>query len=241
MLVSSNSRESRLFLVYELGYCWVVFKDYLEEQLIQNIKLVLTALGCAVAVALAELGFILYQATIENSAGSATELPPSSITVYLSGAVKKPGLYSLQANSRIGELLDLGGGITADAAYEWVTANLNLAQKLNDADKIHIPSTFEAFTNQVAVNVSPQESRSNKPNDTSQEGTAEAETSSATTTTKVNINTATQQALEALPGIGEVSASKIILLRPFNDLADLQAKTKFSQATISKIKDLIVF
>ena len=58
--------------------------------------------------------------------------------------------------------------------------------------------------------------------------------------TKVNLNTATQPELEALPGIGPVTASKIISDRPYQQVEDLLNKKVVSKAIFEKIKDSLV-
>ncbi len=65
------------------------------------------------------------------------EITPSDnqIVVYITGAVKNPGVYYLKVGSRLNNLIDLCGGITDDADI----AKINLAKKLVDSDKIDIP------------------------------------------------------------------------------------------------------
>lgn len=78
-----------------------------------------------------------------DSANDSREYEKSDIIVDLSGAVNKPGLYTLKYGSRLGDLLSLGGGFTNEASVLWVSKNVNLALKLQDGDKIYVPFEWD--------------------------------------------------------------------------------------------------
>lgn len=105
-----------------------------------------------------------------------TEAAPASAVVYISGAVRRPGVYDLPAGSRVYEAVKAAGDVLPYADMEAV----NMAAPVEDGEKIHIP-------------VSPDRTVP------AQEGAS-----------LVNINYASQAELETLPGIGEVTARKII-------------------------------
>ena len=65
------------------------------------------------------------------------------IAVYITGAVKNPGVYYIKENSRLSHLLDICGGILENADIN----KLNLAQKLVDSDKITVPIKQEKEEN----------------------------------------------------------------------------------------------
>lgn len=67
-------------------------------------------------------------------------LPAAEIRVYISGAVQRPGVYTVADGQRWIDVLELAGGPTADADIEAV----NLAQRLHDEDQVHIPRLGEA-------------------------------------------------------------------------------------------------
>ena len=155
----------------------------------------------------------------DSSQGAAT------IFVDIQGAVEKPGVYELPANSRINELLIRAGGLSAEADREWVSKNINLAQKLQDGVKIYIPSQKE-----VRQFGGPALST-----------TAGGEVAgvSGTIAGKININTASQAQLESLWGIGEKRAADIIANRPYQSIEELVTKAKIPKSVVEKIKDKI--
>ncbi|MCJ7804138.1 helix-hairpin-helix domain-containing protein [Patescibacteria group bacterium] len=68
-----------------------------------------------------------------------SEQSEEKIFVYLEGAIEKPGVYELPLETRLNDLLVRAGGLAANADREWVSQNLNLAQKLTDGAKIYLP------------------------------------------------------------------------------------------------------
>jgi len=155
----------------------------------------------------------------DSSQGAAT------IFVDIQGAVEKPGVYELPANSRINDLLIRAGGLSAEADREWVSKNINLAQKLQDGVKIYIPSQKE-----VRQFGGPALST-----------TAGGEVAgiSGTIAGKININTASQAQLESLWGIGEKRAADIIANRPYQSIEELVTKAKIPKSVVEKIKEKI--
>ncbi|AFA48159.1 helix-hairpin-helix domain-containing protein [Acetobacterium woodii] len=109
----------------------------------------------------------------------------AQIMVYITGEVVKPGVVSIASDTRLVEALDLVGGLTEAADI----STLNLARKLQDEEKIHIPTIGEV-----------------------------AQTSNSSESKQVNINTATLEELKTLPGIGDVIAKNIIDYREKNGL-----------------------
>lgn len=140
------------------------------------------------------------------------------ISVDISGAVKTSGVYQLNDGDRIEDAIRAAGGFAQDANQEYISKYINLAQKLVDGTKVYIPKTGEQIPSvQQAGSVS-----------------------GVSTASSVNINTATQVELEALPGIGPVSASKIISDRPYQNTGELLSKKIVGKAVFDKIKDSIV-
>lgn len=139
------------------------------------------------------------------------------VSVDVSGAVKNPGVYQLKDGSRIEDSIKAAGGFSNNVNQEYVSKYLNLAQKLSDGSKVYVPAEGEQAAN-------------------TQTGTVAGTSIQA----KVNINTATQAEIEALPGIGPVTASKIISGRPYQQTEDLKDKKIVSNAVFEKIKDQVV-
>lgn len=133
------------------------------------------------------------------------------VVVHVDGAVNKPGVYRLSADLRVNDAIAAAGGFTKGAD----TSKINLAAKLADGQKIHVASIGESSssTNQSGGFVNQSD--------------------------LVSINTATESELDRLPGIGPVTASKIISLRPYSSLNELLGKKAVSKSTFEKIKGLI--
>lgn len=138
------------------------------------------------------------------------------ISVDVSGAVGKPGVYQLEASSRMEDAITAAGGLSKDADQTYISKYLNLAQKLIDGSKIYIPKTGEQSLSKT---------------DTPQVAGAAA--------VKLNINIASQSELEALSGVGPVTAQKIISGRPYQAVEDVLNKKIVGKAVFDKIKDSI--
>jgi len=117
--------------------------------------------------------------------------------VYVTGAVKRPGLYQLRAGDRYAKAVELAGGFTASAD----SAGVNLAQRASDGDEIDVPaageSTRSSATRRAAVNHHRSRRRSAKPPPDA----------------GVDVNAAGEAELAAVPGIGRAVAGRIVELR----------------------------
>lgn len=143
------------------------------------------------------------------------------MVIHISGAVKKPGIFTLKPNSRINDAVELAGGLTEEADINKV----NLAKKVNDEEKIHI---YKIGEKELTDNITNQNS------DTT-EGNSSQENNS-----KININTADSVMLESLPGIGEVKANNIIEYRnntKFTKIEDIMNVDGIGEKTFKNIKD----
>ena len=162
--------------------------------------------------------------------GEAVSLQPPpdapEIVVYVSGAVQYPGMYSLPSGCRVGDALEAAGGITSKAD----ASRLNLAARLDDGEQVQVPEKIRQAQG--------QESGSSLDNAVSS-GPATGEPSGAS----VNINTATLEELDTLPGIGPATARKIIEYReangPFQALEEIMNVPGIGPATFERIKDSI--
>lgn len=148
---------------------------------------------------------------------SQTVVNQNYIYVDISGAVLKPQTYKVSSGSRLFELLNMAGGLSLEADRPFIQRNYNLAIILTDQQKIHFPTIFETkdgyFTeNRRVVTL-------NNPGiGIPVEGAVD---NSEYTDSKISINNASQAQLETLPGIGPVTAQRIIAGRPFSDLEEL--------------------
>jgi competence protein ComEA len=138
-----------------------------------------------------------------------------TITLYVNGEVNRPGVYSLPAGSRIKDAVQASGGFTAAAD----TRRVNLAKKVRDEDYILIDTLDAARSGQGG------------------------ETSGLGSDGLINVNTATKEELMTLPGVGEVTAQKIIDYREkngdFRKVEDLTKVDRIGEKTLAKFRDKI--
>lgn len=143
------------------------------------------------------------------------------IPVYLTGAVKNPGIYYLDAGCILADLVAMAGGITSDAATDVV----NLAMPLEAHQMVRIPKQAEVDDGSYLEIVTP---------DLEKTGEGQA---------VVNINTATLEELTTLPGIGEMTARAILSYREehglFKTVEDIMHVAGIKEARFAQIKDLI--
>lgn len=150
----------------------------------------------------------------------------SQIVVEIVGEILKPGVYKLNGNSRIEDLLIASGGLSQDADRNWMEKSLNRAAKLSDGQKIYIPSVNEQFN---VLSAKDGGTYQNISSDFSNQGSG-----------FIDINSATQKELESLNGIGPVYGQRIIEQRPYSSIEEIVSKAQIPQKTFEKIKDQII-
>lgn len=133
------------------------------------------------------------------------------LVVDIEGAVEKPGVYEMPQNARVNDLLIISGGLLEEADKEWVEKHINLSAKLTDSFKLYIPKEGEVIISSLS----------------NQEKAA------------IDINSASSSILDSLPGIGQVTAEKIIAERPYTTINELVEKKVITQKVFEKIKDRI--
>src|SRR4030042_7100731 len=181
----------------------------MEEILTKYRKQFFLALGGLILVAVGLLSFLLTSQKEPEIEIISSEESEGKIFVYLEGAVGKPGVYELPLETRLNDLLIRAGGLAAKADREWVSENLNLAQKLTDGSKIYLPFQGEAAK---------EEEEENK---------------------KINLNKASLSQLDSLWGIGQKRAEEIIKNRPYQSIEELLTKKIIPQNVYEEIKDEI--
>ncbi len=145
-----------------------------------------------------------------------------TIVIDVSGAVVKPGVYHLSGNDRVEDSIIAAGGLSQNADRNWVNKNLNRAAKLIDGQKIFVPEIQQSNV----LGASNSDTKSNV-----------AQYDVISDSNLVNINSASITDLDALAGIGQVYAQKIIDQRPYSDVSELVSKKVIPQSTFNKIKD----
>ena len=157
---------------------------------------------------------------VRRGAPSGVEVTPppadalADVTVHLTGAVTSPGVYSLPEGARLQDAVGAAGGLTREADQERV----NMATRLRDGERYHIPRQGEAPTTAPGP-VAPPAS------------------------TLVNLNTASAEQLATLPGIGATRAEAIVAYRqqhgPFQRVDDLLAVSGIGPATLDRLRSLV--
>lgn len=156
-----------------------------------------------------------------------------TIFVHVCGAVRTPGVYELKSGSRVYEAVEAAGGFTDDAEESYV----NQAQILSDGTKLMIPTVEEA----LAMPQGGMEALTE--NDAASESAEKDLTGQSADDGRVNINTASQQELCTIPGIGATRAAAIVQYRQehgsFGSAEDIMKVTGIKEGTYEKIKDSI--
>ena len=155
------------------------------------------------------------------------------IKVHISGAVNEEGVVELDINSRIVDAIEKAGGVKENACMD----EINLAYKLEDGMKVHIP-TIEEKKEEEQNNEQKNQNEGYITGNTDINNNNENKQNS-----KVNINTCTQTELETLPGIGPVTALKIIEYRnekgKFKSIEEIKEVSGIGESKFNQIKDLI--
>lgn len=166
--------------------------------------------------------------TADTSLVSDSEFSRNVIMVDVSGAVERPGIVETNNDSRIQDVLISAGGLSAKADRTYVSKNINLAQRVFDGMKLYFP--FEGETLGQAGDVA---KLSAGKNDSTMGGGI------ANGSTLTNINTASDSELDRLPGVGPITASKIIAARPYQNVSELLSRKIIGKNVFEKIKGLI--
>lgn len=167
---------------------------------------------------------------IKENVNTNIEVSSEKIVVYIIGCVKNPGIYKLDFDSRVSDVVNAAGGLLEDAD----TSKINLAFKLEDGQKITIPSTKDnqnsntTYEDYISTDAGDMISQTNN---------------YSTKNKKVNINSASQTELETIPGIGPSIALRIISYRnengKFKNIEDLKNVSGIGESKFNTMKDSI--
>ena len=142
------------------------------------------------------------------------------LVVHVVGAVRRPGLYRLRDGARVADAVARAGGATHDARL----AGLNLAAPLVDGVQVLVPAAA----------------------DTGAAGGSGAEAGSGAlgaAAPKPSLSSATLEELDELPGVGPVTAQRIVDYRtehgPFRSVDDLDAVPGIGPTRIEQLRDLV--
>ena len=147
-------------------------------------------------------------------AGEAEGDAPRDLTVYVAGAVAHPGVVLLVEGDRVVDAIEEAGGPLPEADLE----SLNLAQPVQDGQKILVPRVEEG-------------------------GGEESGPAGEPTRGKVNLNHASRQELEELPGIGPTLAERIVAYREkagcFKSVEELKQVSGIGEKKFAELRDLV--
>ncbi len=151
------------------------------------------------------------------------------ITVYVSGEVNKSGVVTLKEGDRLAVAVEKLGGTTKKADLN----NINLAIRVKDEEHYIIPKIGEAK----------QENLKDVNNTKDIENAEIKNENTEKDSSKININTATLEELDKLPGVGEATANKIISHREengqFKTIEDIKNVNGIGDKKFEKMKELI--
>lgn len=167
-------------------------------------------------------GGVPVEATLPR-AGESPSLAPSTsivpdVVVHVAGAVARPGLYRVPSGSRVADAVAAAGAVTPEADLD----RLNLAAQVADGERVYVPRRGEA----------------DPPTAGSAEGGRGREPPA-----RVNLNTATVEQLEALPGVGPATAQAIVDHRarhgPFRSVRDLLDVRGIGEAKFAALEKMV--
>jgi competence protein ComEA len=162
-----------------------------------------------------------------SSSASALADGPGRIVVDVAGAVVAPGLYRLGTGARVGDAVDAAGGFSARVDAGRVAAELNLAAPLADGQQVRVPSRDDPAPGSGGSGAG---------------GSGAAGGAGGSGSGLIDLNAATQAELESLPGIGPVTAAKIIEARTqarFRTIDELRERGLVGEKTFDSLKALI--
>ncbi|MCI9365540.1 MAG: hypothetical protein HFJ54_02765 [Clostridia bacterium] len=212
------------------------------DMLNQKQKIIVMAIGAIVIIV---IGYYYINSTKEvyNYVGVSNDVEVNEeieedtkeeikIVVHVTGAVKNQGIVEVKENARVNDVIEAAGGVTEEADLEWV----NLAYKIEDGQKIYIPSKEEKSEN--------MEEKKEENIVTSESGWQIVNSKQDTLSRLyININTAGTDLLEQLPGIGSSTALKIVEYRKsngkFKNTEELKNVPGIGEAKYEAIKKFI--
>lgn len=146
--------------------------------------------------------------------------------VYICGAVNVPGVYEVEQNARLYEVVEAAGGLREDAAEE----SVNQARQIEDGEMIRI------LTQEEAAQAGDEEAGEGAENDVKAETANDSDG-------RVDLNLATVAELMTLPGIGQAKADSIVRYREkngaFSSIEEIKQVEGIKEGVYNRIKDNI--
>ena len=153
------------------------------------------------------------------SVAAASTSVAASIVVYVAGAVAAPGVYTLDNAARVTDAVTAAGGVAADADLDVV----NLAAAVHDGERVYVPKVGGTVPPVVGADV--------------------VVVDNSTAPGPVNINSATAEQLDVLPGVGPTTAAAIVSHRqqhgPFQNVEQLADVRGIGPAKLDALRGLV--
>ncbi len=170
-------------------------------------------------------------ASFDTAGGSPSGAPAarssaSLLVIDVQGAVGRPGIVRLVSGSRVADAIAAAGGYSPRVASDRVPSALNLAALLRDGDQVIVPSRDDP----------------SGPSPRPASGGGGGPAASQPPNGPLDLNSATAEELDALPGIGPVTAAKIVAARGeqrFAAVDDLRTRKLVGASTFDKLKALV--
>jgi competence protein ComEA len=163
------------------------------------------------------------------SASSTSSTEPTELIVHAAGAVVRPGVYRLPPGSRVADVIEAAGGLSPDADGDRV----NLAAPVADGERVYVLRRGEASVPSAPEGVAPTTGPPGTGGGGEGEGTAEL----------VDLNTATAEQLDTLPGVGPATAEAILSYRtehgPFTSVDELLDVRGIGDAKLAELRDRV--
>lgn len=157
------------------------------------------------------------------------EIVENYIVVHVTGEVINPGIVRVKDTSRIIDVIEAAGGTTQEADL----SKINLAYVVEDGIKIYVPSIKDEEVNEYVTSDSGKGVIEND----------KSNNSSSNNTLRININTATSEELQKIPGIGQAIANRIISYRnengKFSNIEELKNVSGIGDSKFNNIKEYI--
>ena len=189
--------------------------------LLEKYKTEALLLGISFLIALTNIALLFTHFTKEKPVILVQEKTQGSkqeyVLIEISGSVEKPDVYRVKKGTRLKDILIAAGGLSDNADRLYFSRNFNLSSILKDEQKIYIPSVEESSgtsTQKVLGETFPQSSI-------------------------IHLNSASIDELDQLPGIGKVSAQKIIDNRPYSFADELVSRKIIYKSAFEKIKERV--
>lgn len=170
-----------------------------------------------------ELSLPMAASAGEPSTTSTTSTVPAEIVVHAAGSVNQPGIYYLPSNARVADLIERAGGPAKGAEIDAI----NLASPLVDGQRVYIPRKDEIPAGAMATGI----------------GSSDVASERGEVGKMIDLNTATADQLEALPGVGPATAKSILEARKqkgrFNSVDELLDIRGIGEAKMAEIRPLV--